>query len=268
MRTPRVAVVGHVEWVTHARGRLPAQGTIGYFTDPLEEPAGGGAVSVVEAARLGADALFLTALADDRQGAESGARLAAAGVEVRAARRVGGQTRALSVEDGGDRTILVVGERVVPRGDDELPWELLDGCAACYVAGADPGAIAAARRCPVLITSSRRLEELRQSGVRADVVIGSASDPAERVGGPLDPPPDAVVLTDGARGGLVRQAGREWRWRVAPLPAHAVDTYGAGDRFAAGLLVGLGRGLDLRAAVALGAECGARALTVRGGGLG
>jgi ribokinase len=43
-----------------------------------------------------------------------------------------------------------------------------------------------------------------------------------------------------------------------------VDSYGCGDSFAAGLTVGLARGLDLEEALALGARCGAHCLTGRG----
>jgi ribokinase len=44
-----------------------------------------------------------------------------------------------------------------------------------------------------------------------------------------------------------------------------VDSYGCGDSFAAGLTVGLARGLPLEAALELGARCGATCLTGRGG---
>jgi ribokinase len=44
-----------------------------------------------------------------------------------------------------------------------------------------------------------------------------------------------------------------------------VDSYGCGDSFAAGLTVGLARGLELDEALAVGARCGAACLTGRGG---
>src|SRR5437763_978981 len=51
---------------------------------------------------------------------------------------------------------------------------------------------------------------------------------------------------------------------AAPLPGPAVDTYGAGDSFAAGLTYGLAAGMDVPDAVALAARCGAAAITGRG----
>jgi ribokinase len=43
-----------------------------------------------------------------------------------------------------------------------------------------------------------------------------------------------------------------------------VDTYGAGDTFAAGLTLGLGAGFDVEAALALAARCGAVCVTGAG----
>jgi ribokinase len=49
-----------------------------------------------------------------------------------------------------------------------------------------------------------------------------------------------------------------------PPPGAAVDTYGCGDSFAAGLTFGLAAGLGLDAALTLGARCGAWCLAGRG----
>ena len=43
-----------------------------------------------------------------------------------------------------------------------------------------------------------------------------------------------------------------------------MDAHGAGDSFAGGLAVGLGRDLSIDEAVALAARCGAAAVTGRG----
>ena len=42
---PRVVIIGHVEWVTHAQGQLPDRGRIADLRDPWSEPAGGGGVA-------------------------------------------------------------------------------------------------------------------------------------------------------------------------------------------------------------------------------
>ncbi|MEW6583013.1 MAG: PfkB family carbohydrate kinase, partial [Actinomycetota bacterium] len=51
----------------------------------------------------------------------------------------------------------------------------------------------------------------------------------------------------------------------APPPGPAVDSYGCGDSFAAGLTVALARRLPLDDAIHLAARCGAHRLTTRGG---
>ncbi|WP_217913908.1 PfkB family carbohydrate kinase [Miltoncostaea marina] len=264
---PRVAVVGHVEWVTHARGVMPLPGEITYVSEPFDEPAGGGGVSAAQVARLGAECLFFTALGDDGSGAQATARLEAEGVTVLAARRAGPQTRAVSATGPtGDRAILVIGAATSARIEDALPWDELAGCDAAYFTGHDSATVAAARRARVLVATSRRLRQLVESGVRADVVVASASDPAEAVDPDALPvAPGAIVWTEGARGGRYETAGgASGRWEAAPPPGPPIDSYGCGDSFAGGLTVGLGRGLELDAALALGARCGAACLTGRG----
>lgn len=269
MDVPRVAVVGHVEWVTHARGTIPEAGQIAHLEDPLDEPAGGGAVTAVQVARLGADCRFYTALSDDRCGEASRHLLTAAGVTVIAAPRGQAQTRALTVVDAsGERTILVTGERLSPRIADPLPWDDLDRCDGAFFTGDDPRTLVAARSARHLVVTARRLASLVASGVQADVLVASASDPDEAFD-PADLPvaPRAVVFTEGRGGGRIVEGETERRFAAVPPPGPVVDTYGAGDSFAAGLTVGLARGLPLDEAVALGARAGATALTARGGGV-
>ena len=107
---PRVAVVGHVEWITHGTGLMPAPGEIRYLGDPFDEPGGGGGVSAAQVAKLGAEALFYTALGSDEAGRASAERLGAVGVTVLATVHDGPQTRGVSaVGETADRAILVIG---------------------------------------------------------------------------------------------------------------------------------------------------------------
>ena len=69
-----------------------------------------------------------------------------------------------------------------------------------------------------------------------------------------------MVLTDGGEGGTVNGE----RFAAADLPGEISDAYGAGDSFAAALLVGLARGDDVAAAVHLGARAGAAVITGQG----
>lgn len=265
---PAVAVVGHVEWLMHARGSFPAKGEIALVTDVLEEPAGGGAVTAVKAARLGARCLFFTALGDDAAGTASAERLRELGLELHAARRPMPQTRALSVSGpDGDRSIAVIGGAVGPAGDDDLPWPLIASCDAAYFTGYDERSLRAARAARVLVSTARRAHVLRPSDVALDVLVMSANDPGER----LDPAdlavaPRIVMRTDGSRGGTWEtRAGERGHWESVAPPGPVIDTYGAGDSFLAGVMVGLARNLPIGAAAALGAEAAARCVTARGG---
>lgn len=264
---PRVAVVGHVEWVTHGVGTMPRPGEIRYLGDPFDEPAGGGGVSASQVAKLGAETLFYTALGSDEAGRASAERLGSIGVNVLASVHPEPQTRAVSAVDAStDRAIVVIGGPTSARIDEPLPWDDLASCDGAFFTGHDSATAAAARRARILVVTSRRMAQLVESGVRADVLIASASDPTEAVVlDSLPVSPGAVVWTEGGHGGRYLTAeGRSGRWEASPLPGPPVDSYGCGDSFAAGLTVGLARGLELDAALELGARCGAHCLTGRG----
>lgn len=270
MSAPRTAVVGHVEWVEFAVvERLPVAGEIVAATEPtFVEPGGGGAVAAVQLARLAGDALFLTSVGDDEAGERSARELAERhGVDVHAAVHDVAQRRAFTHLDAvGERTITVLGERHVPHGADELPWDRLADCDAVYFTGGDVAALQAARRARVLTATPRALDALAAADVQVDVLIASASDEGERVEeGTLDPPPRLTVLTEGSAGGRwVAEDGTTGRWGAADPPGPPVDAYGCGDTFAAALTLGVGTGMALDAALALAARCGAHVLTGRG----
>ena len=261
----RLAVVGHVEWVEFARvDHAPQPGEIVHAVETWEEPAGGGAVAAVQLANLAGSCLLFTALADDELGRRSRAELEARGVTVHAGAAHGAQRRALThVDEGGERTITLLGDKLLPSGEDgSLPWEELGRCDAVYFVSGDIGALRAARRCDVLVATARELATLRRGGVPVDVLVGSGEDAAERFEpGELDPEPQIVVTTAGALGGWIRPGGP---FRAAPLPGEVSDAYGCGDCFAAGLTYGLALREQVDEAVAIGARCGAAVLTGRG----
>jgi ribokinase len=265
----RIAVIGHVEWLTHSRGELPPRGEIVMLEDSIEEPAGGGGVSAVQVANLGAECLFYTALGDDETGQRIASGLAARGVRVLAAPREGHHARALSITGDGsvDRTIFVMDVAPWPMASDPLPWKELATCEAVYFTGRDPETLRAARAARHVVVTGRRRDVLEESGVRIDLLVASAADPAEAVRPEdLPVPPGAIVWTEGGHGGHWRdESGREGRWAPATVPGEPVDAYGCGDCFVAGVTVGLGRDLGLQAALELGARCGATCLTGRGG---
>ncbi|HWH45721.1 MAG TPA: PfkB family carbohydrate kinase [Thermoleophilaceae bacterium] len=264
----RTAVVGHVEWVEFARvPRVPAAGEITFARESWEEPAGGGSVSAVQLAKLAGGCDFFTAVGGDDLGRRAVAALERLGLRVHAAVCDDAPTRRgfTFVDDAGERTITVIGDKLLPRGSHTLPWARLSEADACFFIAGDAGAATAARAARVLTASSREIPVLREAAVRLDALIGSGTDPGERYeDGYLDPPPRLVVRTDGAAGGSWAAEERTGSWAAAEVRGPVADAYGCGDSFAAGLTYALGRGDALEDALALAARCGAACLTGRG----
>jgi ribokinase len=260
----RLAVVGHVEWVEFVRvSRLPVPGEISPAESFFEQAAGGGSVAAVRLAHLAGRADFFTALGRDVLGERAHEQLSSHGVRVHAAWVNEPQRRAITFVDGdGERTITVIGERLVPRGSDPLPWNELAAFDGVYFTGGDVEALRAARAARVLVATPRVLETLREGAVELDALVGSARDPGESYRpGDLDPPPRLYVATAGADGGTADPGGP---FPAAPLPAPLVDTYGAGDSFAAGLTYALAQGRPHDDALSFAARCGAAAITAPG----
>ena len=120
----RAAVVGHVEWIEFAAvPAMPDAGDIVHAREVWEEPGGGGAVAAVQLAKLAGEATLYTALGDDELGHRAKRELEAHGLRVEATFRPEPQRRAfVHVDDAGERTITVIGDRLGPRADDPLPW--------------------------------------------------------------------------------------------------------------------------------------------------
>ena len=263
----RVAVVGHVEWIEFARvPRFPKPGEIVHATEWWEEVGGGGAVAAVQLAKLAGGAEFYTALAGDENGRRAKARLEELGVTVYAAPREGRHRRGfVHLDDDHERTITILGDRIVPHGDDDLPWERLEGVDAVYFTGGDVAALEQARRARKLVATPRAYATLRASDVNLDALVRSAKDPGEQQAEEgLDPAPDIVVSTAGKEGGeWVGEDRSSGRWEAARLPGPPQDSYGAGDSFAAGLTYGLGAGLPIEQALEIASRCGAYKLAGR-----
>jgi len=260
----RVAVVGHVEWVEFLRvPAVPQPGEIVHVSEAWAEPAGGGAVAAVQLCKLAGGADFFTALGDDEIGRRAEQQFAALGLRLHVAWRDEPQRRAVTfVDGGGERTIVVIGDRIVAAGADPLPWEELAQMDGVYFTGGDVAALRAARSAAVLTATPRAMETLREAHVELDALVGSAHDAGEPYApGDIEPPPKLYVATAGGAGGTMAPGGP---FPAAPLPGPVVDTYGAGDSFAAGLTYGLATGMGSADAVALAASCGAAALTGRG----
>ena len=264
----RTAVVGHTEWIEFGNVEaVPAAGDIVHATDAWEEPGGGGAVAAVQLARLAGSCTFYTAFGGDEHGEWSRRRLEGLGVRVEAAIRDEPTRRAVVfVDANGERTITTLGRRLEPTAADRLPWNELEGVDAVYVTAGDPGALREARSARVLVATSRIADLLAKVDLYLDAVVGSAVDPAEA----FDPdafavPPHLVVRTRSVQGGRYETSdGRAGTYEAVTTPGPVIDTYGAGDSFAAGLTFALGAGMEIEEALAIAARCGAWCAAGRG----
>ena len=249
----RCAVVGHVEWVEFARvPRMPAAGEIVHADRVWDEPAGGGAVVARQLALLAGRCEFFTALGEDDLGRAAARRLAELGVDVHV--RWGGATRRAwtHVDGDGERTITVLGDKLLARGP--LP---LHGYDLVFFVSGDVEALRSARDARFVAATVRELGTLLAADVPLDLLVASANDPGERYHGGLET--RHVALTAGAEGGTFDGMPYD-----AIAPPEISDSYGAGDSFAAALAFALARGDGAEAALRLAAEAGAA--VIRGAG--
>jgi ribokinase len=265
----RVGVVGHVEQVDFAVVEtLPDAGAVVHASHWFRAAGGGGAVAAVQLRKLAGEAALLTALGSDGVADQLHRELTGHGVTVRAALRPGPHRRGfVHLETAtGERTITIMGSRIVPRGDDPLPWDDLSDYDAIYFTAGDAEAVRRARAARVLVATVRAHEALTEAGVELDALVASAHDATEHHDtSEIDPPPRAILRTEGAGGGsYTTSTGPGGRWTAHDPPGPVVDAYGCGDAFAAGLTYGLARGDTLEEALDLGARCGAHCLTGRG----
>jgi ribokinase len=246
--------VGHLEWVESVLvDRVPGAGQIAHGMQDWSEPAGGGTVAAVQMLKLAGACDFFTALGDDDYGHRSVERFRELGITADV--EWFGETRRafVQVDAHGERTITTVGAKLRRRN---LPP--MGGYDAVFFVAGEPEAMRAARAARFLSATPREVPTLLEGHVHLDLLVGSGTDPGERYDGGLDVA--LVVTTEGVRGGVAD--GR--RYEAAPPPAPIVDTYGAGDSFAAALTFALGRGDELDGALALAARAGAAVITGKG----
>jgi ribokinase len=252
----RCAVIGHVEWVEFARvPHVPVPGEIVHADEIWAEPAGGGAVVARQLAKLAGACDFFTALGDDELGHASKEYLQRPDMDVHVVWTGTSSTRRawVHVDLDGERTITVLGDKLLPDAPEGIEaYDLV-----FFVSGT-VAALRAARGARFLAATLRELPTLEAAKVPLDLLVGSAADPGERYDGSLTA--QTVVLTEGGAGGTANGA----RYPAAPPPGPVVDSYGAGDSFAAALALALARGDDIAAALDLAARAGAAVLTGRG----
>ncbi len=225
---------------------------------------GGGANTAVALAAAGHIVTLLAAVGQDATGDALRTELAGAGVDTSQLARLARPTTQslLLIEPGGERTVL----NLTRCEEDQPPDRLLDLPAeAVYVRSRrrDLAPLLAAKAQTALVVA--HLPPIEPDSRPAQILVASASDldPATR----RDPWSlgwgvagdwlQWVVITDGAAGA---RAYAQDETLAAPAPiVQPVDTTGAGDAFAAGLLHALVGGRPMAEALAVAVRFGAEA---------
>jgi ribokinase len=260
-----------VDVVAQASGPLAR----GSDTPATVTTAGGGSGANVAAwaAWLGAPVALVCRVGDDERGRLAVDDLHAAGVEVHATIDVDRPTGTcvVVVEPDGERTMLPDagandGPAVVP--DDVLRGHLHVVGYSLLRPGARPGAVAAverARAAGMTVSVDPSSWALLAPGLRlpGDLLLPNAREAAVLTGS-ADPEEAAralggeVVVKLGAEGALWTDGSSVVR--VPAEPAAVVDTTGAGDAFAAGLLAARLAGAEPREALEAACRAAARAV--------
>jgi ribokinase len=253
----RIAVVGsYGVGLTFGVERVPERGETvvgGLFRT---DHGGKGSNQAVGAARLGAEAILLTAVGDDSFGDRAHELWAEEGVDASAVLRapLPTMTAAILVEASGDNRIVIV-----PGALSTLTPTHVDAFAS-QIEAAD--VLLVQLEIPVA-TALHALEVGRAAGVRT--VLNPAPAPPEPIAPAADyltPNESEAPAVAGAEGTLVLTLGEQGaRLRdehVPAFPAHAVDTTGAGDAFCAAFAVALAEGASDLDAVRWGCAAGAQ----------
>jgi sugar/nucleoside kinase (ribokinase family) len=231
---------------------------------------GGGAANTAMAlARMGENARVISAVGEDEAGHALVSTLGELGVEIDDIdRHAGATTRSLVLLDAnGERTVVNLARAAVP-----VPEELSkDDGRWLYVRSGDAALTGTLRQ--RLSSGGRVLAHVPplEPGFRpASVLVGSASDLSDRfLAGPYEaglsiagPGLEWTVVTDGA-GGAKAYGPRDHVEMAAPR-VKVVDSTGAGDVFAAGLLCAMERVEPMQQALANAVAWGSASVTYSG----
>ena len=262
----KLAVIGHIEWVTFiSQNQLPKAGIISHVKNYMEKPAGGGAVTAIKLASLSNNKVdFFTALGKDEFGKKSFQILTKYNLNVYASWKDIPTRKGISIVDQkGDRAISIIGKRIQPSINDDLPWEKLKNYDGIFVTATDSKTLKESRQARKVVATPRLgLEVINHSNIQLDALIGSGLDPQERFQeSELKVNPIIRIATEGDKG------GKYWpgeRFKAIDLKKAAIDSYGCGDSFAAGVTAGLASGFDIKSAIFLGTKLGADCATYFG----
>ncbi|MFZ3557678.1 ribokinase [Streptomyces sp. BH055] len=266
--------------------RRPGAGETVLGSDLTTHPGGKGANQAVAAAKLGASTALLARVGDDGHGRLLRDSMEAAGVDTSGVLVGGAPTGValITVDPSGDNSIVVspgANGRLTPEDVRaagelfanarvvsmmlEIPLETV----AEVVRNLSDGARLVLNPSPPAPLPDEVLaacDPLIVNEHEAKVIAGEdlGDDPEDWARQLLTLGPRSVVITLGADGALVAEAGTEGSQRVPAVKVKAVDTTGAGDAFTAALAWRLGTGESLAESAAYAAKVGAAAVTKEG----
>tara|TARA_Y100001968_G_scaffold218310_1_gene200981 strand:- start:4890 stop:5735 length:846 start_codon:yes stop_codon:yes gene_type:complete len=262
----KLAVIGHIEWMSFLSvDKLPKAGVISHSKKCLEAPAGGGALTALEMQRLTKEPVhFFTSLGKDDTGEICYKQLKKLGLVMNVAWRESPTRKGISmVDSNGERAITVIGERLQPESKDDLPWADLCNFDGIFISATDSKAIRFCRKAKFIAATPRvGITTLNESKVQLDLLVGSGLDPGEKFDlKEIKSVPRFVIKTKGSTGGESFPGGK---YEAVELRSKVIDTYGCGDKFAAGVTTGLAANWDIKKSLSLAAHCGAKCATYFG----
>ncbi len=269
--------------------------TPGIFRGPYA--SGAPAIFAWAVAALGAEVRFLGAVGDDPFGELCTRHLREAGVDVRAVKRVSGRTTGIAFvryKPGGEREFVfhVAESAAASLTPDDLSSDLFEGVTWLHVTGSSLAVSKSMRE-----ACYKAIEEVKARGGRisfdpnlrpelgdadtlrelcayplehADLVLPSGAEASFLTKNPnrieacrsLVTPSRYVVLKRGAAGSTLFTPSE--KRDVPSIRIHEVDPTGAGDCFAAALLVSLTQGFPLADSVLKANRIGAYSVAVQG----
>lgn len=263
----RVWVVGPValDWVLHVNV-LPSPGEFVQGSGFFKRPGGAGSNVAIALANAGCDVTIVGYVGDDDPGNVMVRSLTTAGVKIDFLRRLVGPTSEVMIliDATGERTMLGIHEDQLNKV--VLPVDKVNKDDLVYYAAwhSEFARDLARLDCTVVAVPPQENEDVASS----HLLVGSESQfSASGLNFPdsltvLDPVTTAVLVTRGSAG--VSVYGQTYYYEEPAVRVKAVDTTGAGDAFAAGILLELSRGRELRDAVNTGIRWGGLAVSSHG----
>jgi ribokinase len=262
-----ICIVGEVEWVRFVGLTDSLElGNIVGISSEWESPGASAAVAAVQLAKLGAKVTLVSPFGEDPAGSCARSWLANCGIKFVDAPHVGVQRRSTALLDpSGERSIFVDQDPAPEHRWPALNQSELSEIDAVLFCGGPARLLEQTRQTPLLIIAARAHATAERARISVDAIVGSGLDIDDRFSLSQLKPEGLWVRTLAEQGGSFGTGEADGEsFSPMPLSGAALDSYGCGASFLAGLTYGLAYDFERKAAVALAATCGAACKTGRG----